>query len=89
MKRFFKRTLLLCFFSFFVFCMPSMVKAGDPGGPGSPVDPACDPQCNCYPDPPYNPCPIDSYIYILLATGAGYGIKKYRDATKEKPDTVS
>lgn len=40
-----------------------------------PVDP-CD-------DPIFNPyCPIDSYLYLLLAFGIGYGIKKRIDARK-------
>jgi hypothetical protein len=46
------------------------------------------------PDPCVDPdlqCPIDGGLTALLAIGAGYGIKKYRDARKSIPDdeTVS
>lgn len=84
MKRFFKRTLLLFCFTFLGFFMPAIVMGQGPGGPG---DPACDPDCNCYPDPPYAPCPIDDGLYLLLFVGLGYGIKKYRDASKVKAES--
>lgn len=82
MKRFFRRTIIYCLFTFLVLSMPAILKAQ--GGPGGPGDPACDPQCNCYPDPPYAPCPIDDGLYLLIFIGLGYGIKKYRDAAMVK-----
>ena len=36
------------------------------------VDPGCGPDC-----------PIDGGLSLLLAAGAGYGIKKYRDGRKK------
>jgi hypothetical protein len=68
--------LLLPFLIFFMIFLPTLALAQGPGGPGGSGDPACDPQCNCYPDPPYAPCPIDSYLYILLGVSVFYGIKK-------------
>lgn len=45
-----------------------IMLAGGPGDPGcEPLDPAC---------------PIDGGLSALLAIGAGYGIKKIRDARK-------
>lgn len=35
------------------------------------------------PGMPNNPTPIDGGLGILLAAGAAYGIKKYRDGRKE------
>jgi hypothetical protein len=84
MKRFFKRTLLLGFFTFFIFCMPAIVKGQFEGDP---VDPGCDPMCNCRPDGSI--CPIDDGLYLLLFIGLGYGIKKYRDAAKVKAEIES
>ena len=37
----------------------------------------------CDYDDPFNPCPIDGGVGILLALGVGYGIKKYRSVAKE------
>ena len=75
MKLFFKRVLLCGILTFFVFCMPAIIMAQ--GGPGGPGNPACDPDCNCYPDG--TPCPIDSGVLILIFIGVAYGIKKYND----------
>ena len=36
------------------------------------------------PGMPNNPTPIDGGLGILLAAGAAYGIKKYRDTRKEE-----
>ena len=74
-------TLLVSFFIFFMILSTTVVaQGGGPGGPGGGGvgDPACDPLCNCYRDPPYAPCPIDSYLYILLGVGLIYGIWKVR-----------
>ena len=40
------------------------------------------------PDPGGDPVPIDGGLSLLLAAGAGYGVKKYRDMRKRKlPNT--
>ena len=39
------------------------------------IDPSCDPL-----DPA---CPIDGGLSLLLAVGAGYGVKKLRDSRKK------
>ena len=39
---------------------------------GDPVDPYCDPLCNCRADKSI--CPIDDGVYVLLAAGAVFGI---------------
>ena len=44
-------------------------------------DPGCDPL-----DPA---CPIDGGLALLLAAGAGYGIKKVRDARKQEREAGS
>jgi hypothetical protein len=42
------------------------------------------------PDPPDDNAPIDGGLSLLLAAGAAYGVKKYRDGKKvknnEEPD---
>jgi len=40
------------------------------------VDPGCGPDC-----------PIDGGLSILLAAGAAYGVKKYRDGRKKPVET--
>jgi hypothetical protein len=82
--------LIVSFFIFFILFLPFFVmgQGGGPGGPGTGQDPACDPQCNCYPEPPYAPCPIDSYLYILLGIGVLYGIKKVRDEKKTASNSL-
>jgi hypothetical protein len=71
--------LLLSFFIFFMILSTTVIaQGGGPGGPGGVGDPACDPQCNCYANPPYAPCPIDSYLYILLGIGVVYGVWKVK-----------
>ena len=49
-------------------CSPALVKAqfGDPPCVG--------------PDPQTGECPIDSGLLLLIAAGAGYGIKKVVDS---------
>ena len=59
-----KNLLLLGLFLIILTCLPALVHAQ--GGPG---DPGCDPL-----DPA---CPIDGGLSLLLATGLGYGIKKF------------
>jgi hypothetical protein len=44
--------------------------------------------------PPFNPgdpspIPVDGGVSILLAGGAAYGVKKFRDARKAKADGAS
>jgi hypothetical protein len=84
MKRKLKAAVILPFFIFFMIFFPTFAIAGldPPGGTG---DPACDPQCNCRPDGSI--CPIDSNLYILLAIGLVYGIKKVKDSRKSTADT--
>ena len=45
----------------------------DDGGPGGPGDPVTDPDL-----------PIDSNIFILVAAGVGYGLKKIYDSKRKK-----
>jgi hypothetical protein len=87
MKRKLKAAVILPFFIFFMIFFPTFAMAGldPPGGPGGSGDPACDPQCNCRPDGSI--CPIDSNLYILLAIGLVYGIKKVKDSRKSPADT--
>lgn len=92
MRQFFRNALLYCFFTIVVFCIPVMIKAQ--GSPGSPVDPACDPQCNCGCTGTWDPytgacvggtiytCPIDNGVYFLLLIGIGYGIYKVQHSKK-------
>ena len=52
---------------------PALVKA----------DPGPDPEPPCVgPDPQTGECPIDSGLLLLIAAGAGYGIKKVVDSRK-------
>jgi len=51
--------------------------------PDAGFDPGCDPVTCTRADGSY--CPIDSNLYILLAIGVLYGVKKVRNARKEKP----
>ena len=64
LKRFFIIGISLILF----LCSPALVKA-DPG------DPPC-----VGPDPQTGECPIDSGLLLLIAVGAGYGIKKVVDS---------
>jgi len=41
-------------------------------------DPGCGPDC-----------PIDGGLSLLLAAGAGYGIKKYRDGRRKESKVIS
>lgn len=68
MNRKLVKNLLLSLFVLMMMITPLMVLA-DP-------DPSCDPL-----DPA---CPIDGGLSALLVLGAGYGIKKVRDARKAK-----
>jgi hypothetical protein len=78
--------LLFPFLLFFMIFLPTFGMAqGGPGGPGGGGDPACDPRCNCRADGSI--CPIDSNLYILLAIGVVYGIKKAKDARKSTADS--
>lgn len=69
MKKILKCFLLISFLLIVLTCLPSVVHAG-------PGDPSCDPL-----DPG---CPIDGGLGLLLAAGAGYGIKKIREIQKNK-----
>ena len=66
LKRFFIIGISLIMF----VCSPALVKAqfGDPPCVG--------------PDPQTGECPIDSGLLLLIAAGAGYGIKKVVDSRK-------
>ncbi len=50
-----------------MIAMHVAVNAQDPTGPG---------------DPGGDPAPIDGGLSLLLAAGAAYGVKKYRDGKK-------
>jgi len=68
LKRFFIVGISLTLF----LCSPALVKAQ--------FD---DPQPPCVgPDPQTGECPIDSGLLLLIAAGAGYGIKKALDSRK-------
>lgn len=41
-----------------------------------------DPPPNAGPDPGNDPVPVDGGLTLLLAAGAAYGVKKYRDGRK-------
>ncbi len=69
MKKILKTSLLLSLLLVILSCLPSLVHAGI-------GDPGCDPL-----DPG---CPIDGGLGLLLAAGAGYGIKKARSIQKNK-----
>lgn len=66
--------------------LPFAIQAQDPNQPfqqdqtssssNPPVDPAG--------PPPPNDAPIDGGITLLLAAGAAYGVKKYRDSRKNE-----
>ena len=73
MKRIWKRNLLSALLILAVMLLPALVM-GQFGDPGDGTDPGCEPL-----DPT---CPIDGGLSALLALGAGYGIKKVRDARK-------
>jgi hypothetical protein len=45
-------------------------------------NPGCDPKCNCRKD--FSVCPIDSGVWILLAIGIVYGLKKIWDVRKKQ-----
>jgi hypothetical protein len=76
MKKVLTSFLLLSLLLFILMCLPALVSA-------QPGDPGCDPGCNCRADGSI--CPIDGGLSLLLAIGAGYGIKKARDIKKNKP----
>ena len=50
-------------------CSPALVRAQE--------DPPC-----VGPDPQTGECPVDSGLLLLIAAGAGYGIKKAVDSRK-------
>ena len=64
---------MLAILMFLLSCLPSFVHAQT-----EPGDPYCDPLCNCRKDG--SVCPIDNGVYVLLALGVLYGIKKVKDA---------
>ena len=75
MKKFSKIFLLFSVVTFVLTVLPHIgfAQIGDPG---------CDPSCNCRYD--HSVCPIDSGVWILLAIGIGYGLKKIWDARKKQ-----
>lgn len=64
-------TLALLFCSFFILsnAQPPVDPPGGPTGPGGP--------------PPSGAVPVDAGLGILLAAGAGYGVKKVYDFRKK------
>jgi hypothetical protein len=73
MKRFPKRGFIITILFIFLLFSPILLLA-------DPSDPWCNPY-GLYPDG--TPCPIDSKLYILLAFGVLYGIKKVKDFRKQ------
>jgi hypothetical protein len=73
MKANLKRFFIIGISLLMLLCSPALVKAQFDGDPASPCG---DPQN------PDEQCPIDSGLLILIAIGAGYGIKKVVDARK-------
>jgi hypothetical protein len=76
MRKQFKTLLLFCFLSIAGFNHMPVAKAEDCGGNN---------QLPCG-DNPDIPMPLDGGLAILLAAGAGYGIKKYRSEQKRKKE---
>ncbi len=72
-------TALISFFLLILFIsLPSIVRAqGNPG---------CDPGCNCRLDGTI--CPIDSWVFLLIAAGIVYGIKKFHDSHKKSTSAI-
>jgi hypothetical protein len=75
MKKFYKIFLLFSLATFVLTVLPFAGNAqiGNPG---------CDPGCNCRSD--HTICPIDSGVWILLAIGIAYGVKKVWDVRKRQ-----
>ena len=69
MKRIFNWVFTFTIVLFISLCVPTFVHAQD--------GPPC-----VGPDPDLGDCPIDSGLLILIAIGAGYGIKKVVDSRK-------
>ena len=69
MKHFPQRIILIAFLTTVLFFLPYWLSA-------DPVDPCVDPDLYC---------PIDTWLYVLLAIGILYGIKKGRDAKRKAP----
>ncbi|HZW66175.1 MAG TPA: hypothetical protein VFF23_10830 [Hanamia sp.] len=69
LKRFFIVGISLILF----LCSPGLLKAQGFDDP----EPPC-----VGPDPQTGECPIDSGLLLLIAAGAGYGIKKAVDSRK-------
>lgn len=72
MQRVFTYILVLGLVVMILTCLPSIVSA-------QPGDPGCNPD-GYRSDGTF--CPIDNGVWVLLAFGALYGIKKYRDVKK-------
>ena len=71
MKRNFKWFFIFTIAIGIFLCLPTFVHAQDP--------------LPCVgPDPLDGECPIDSGLIVLLAVGAGYGIKKVVDSRKAR-----
>lgn len=62
------------------YANPSFSGTPDPCGETN--HPCCDGDGNY--DPTLPTCPIDGGVVALLAAGVGYGLKRARDAKKEK-----
>lgn len=82
MKRYFKVIFTVCFFTLALF---SSSFAQDISYDADPPPTGCDPIYNTRADGTI--CPIDDGLYFLLFVGLGYGIKKYRDASKVKAES--
>ncbi len=72
-------SVLTFFFLFILFIgLPSLVNAQP--------DPGCDVACNCRADGSI--CPIDSWVFLLIAAGIVYGIKKFHDSHKKSTSAI-
>ena len=80
MKKFRNLSVTICSFILLQLCVTVNVYAQ--------ADPYCDPDCNCYPNPPYAPCPIDGGVVALLVLGAAYGVKKVANHHKAAPQAL-
>jgi hypothetical protein len=80
MKQLRVRNYILSFILVILISVPAMTEAQCPDAA---FDPGCDPVTCTRADGSY--CPIDSNLYLLLAAGVLYGLKKVRDQKKITP----
>jgi len=81
MKQLRVRNYIFSFILVILISFPAITKAQCPD---TGFDPGCDPITCTRADGSY--CPIDSNLYLLLAAGVLYGLKKVRDQKKVTAD---